>query len=180
VVNVRIIYATNCDLLQRVNSGDFREDLYYRIKVIELYVPPLRERKKDIAWLTNRFIARFLETYPDQYKTLDDAALKLMLEYNWPGNVRELKHTIERAFILAQGENISINELMLDQPGASGQPCRTLKTFLRTQECNHIKDALHNNNWNINQTASELDICRKALWQKMKRLNIQKPTMHTN
>jgi len=177
-IKLRIICATNCDLQQRVSDGEFRQDLYYRIKVIELYVPPLRERRDDICWLTKRFVDTFLELYPTTHKKLNDSAKRLLLDYHWPGNVRELKHTIERAFILTRGHTISAKDLMLDKTLPSRESSNTLKIFLRKQECNRITAALHDNNWNINQTASELDICRKALWEKMKRLNIIKPPIY--
>lgn len=179
-INLRIICATNCDLQQRVSSSEFREDLYYRIKVIELYVPPLRERLDDIPWLTKRFIDAFSELYPATYKKLNDSAKQLLLEYHWPGNVRELKHAIERAFILTRGHIVSAKDLMLERTIPSQETSSSLKTFLRKQECSRITVALHENNWNINQTASELDICRKALWEKMKRLNIHKQSISIN
>ena len=173
-VNVRVICATNTDLQRRVTQGQFREDLYYRIRVIELKVAALRERRADIDWLARRFMAIHSRMNPDAEKTLDDSAQRALLEYPWPGNVRELKHAIERACIMTPGQAISAHDIMPEQTPCSNEPAHTLNAFLRNQERKRIEIVLDQNNWNISQTATELGICRKALWQKMKKLDIHK------
>jgi DNA-binding NtrC family response regulator len=174
-VNVRIICATNTDLKQCVTQSQFREDLYYRIRVIELKVPSLRERPTDILWLAKRFMAIHSRMYPGAEKTLDESAQRALLEYPWPGNVRELKHAIERACIMTSGNVISARDVMLEQTPCSIEPPGTLKEFLRTQERKWIQIALDENHWNIGKTAMALGISRKALWQKTKKLDIHKP-----
>jgi DNA-binding NtrC family response regulator len=171
-VNVRVICATNTDLQRRVTQGQFREDLYYRIRVIELKVAALRERRADIDWLARRFMAIHSRMNPDAEKTLDDSAQRALLEYPWPGNVRELKHAIERACIMTPGQAISAHDIMPEQTPCSNEPAHTLNAFLRNQERKRIEIVLDENNWNIGQTAVALGICRKALWQKMKKLDI--------
>ena len=173
-VNVRVICATNTDLQRRVTLGQFREDLYYRIRVIELKVAALRERLPDIHWLAKRFMANYSRMHPDAEKTLDNSARSALLEYPWPGNVRELKHAIERACIMTPGHTISALDVLPEHTSCSDVSTHTLKTFLRNQERERIKIGLNENNWNIGQTAMTLGICRKALWQKMKKLDIHK------
>ena len=106
-VNLRIICATNCDLRAKVECGEFREDLYYRINVIELNIQPLRRRQNDIHWLANQFLAHHSILYPGKIKKVDEAASQALLEYSWPGNVRELKNIIERACIMTPGSTIA-------------------------------------------------------------------------
>ncbi len=113
-VDVRIIATTNRNLAQMVESGKFREDLYYRLKVIPIYIPPLRERKEDIIPLAEYFIERFSKIYGRKPLKLTPDAEKDLLEYNWPGNVRELENVIERAVILVDGETISKDDLFLE------------------------------------------------------------------
>lgn len=105
-VNVRIIAATNKDLRQAVNEKTFREDLYYRLNVASIYVPPLRERKEDIPFLAAAFIDEFNKSFNKNIKKISDEALELMQNYSWPGNIRELRNTIERAILLASGEEL--------------------------------------------------------------------------
>lgn len=171
-INVRIVCATNTDLKRRVTQRRFREDLYYRIRVIELKIAALRERRTDIHWLASRFMAMHSRMYPDAEKTLDDSAQRALMEYPWPGNVRELKHAIERACILTPGHAISARDIVPEQTPCPNKPAQTLNAFLHSQERKRIEIVLDENNWNIGQTATALGICRKALWQKMKKHEI--------
>ena len=102
-VDVRIIAATNCDLQQMVEDGRFREDLYYRLHVINIYLPPLRERKDDIPLLAQHFLEKYSEENDKPGMELTADALDLMMDYDWPGNVRELENVIERAVVLSSG-----------------------------------------------------------------------------
>ncbi len=110
--DVRIIAATNRQLAQRVSEGEFREDLFHRLNVIPIALPPLRERIEDVPLLTGHFLARFSKRMKKEVKTIDEAALSLLVKYGWPGNVRELENTIERAIALSSGESITTDEIV--------------------------------------------------------------------
>src|SRR6266511_4730960 len=114
-VDVRLIAATNRDLAAMVQSGHFREDLYYRLNVVSIEMPPLRERKDDIVPLANTFIRRFSAELKKKIDGLEPEAQKLLMRYNWPGNIRELENTIERAMLLAEGRSISADDLRLGE-----------------------------------------------------------------
>ena len=173
-VDFRLIAATHHDLKAAVEKGTFREDLYYRINVIQVRVPPLRERRDDILWLARRF----LDTDTDQPKALAPSAERALLDYPWPGNVRELKHLLERARVLSTGPLLTEELLFGDvSPGASVSqtPTDTLGTYLAGHERDYILRALDSQAWQIQETANLLGISRKNLWEKMKRLDIQRP-----
>ena len=121
-VDVRLIAATNRDLSTMVESGTFREDLYYRLNVVMIEMPPLRERKEDIATLAGFFVRRFSGELKKKMDGLDPEALKLLMRYHWPGNIRELENAIERAMLLADGGQIASGDLRLGDTGAVGSP----------------------------------------------------------
>src|SRR5699024_1521928 len=110
-VDLKLVSATNKVLIDQVKSGCFREDLYYRLNVVELYVPPLRHRKDDISLLSEYFINNFTSTYGIENLKLDEASLDLFMAYDWPGNVRQLKNVIERAVVFSEGEDITPDKL---------------------------------------------------------------------
>ncbi|HRH81113.1 MAG TPA: sigma-54 dependent transcriptional regulator [Thiobacillaceae bacterium] len=174
-VDVRLIAATHLDLKALVEQGRFREDLYYRVNVIQLRVPPLRERREDILWLAGRFLEQFANGREGQRKLLAPAAERALLDYPWPGNVRELRHVLERACVLAEGP-ILTPELLFD--GAAGNatppPSDTLGDYLAGRERDYILRALESQSWQIQETANLLGISRKNLWEKMKRLGIER------
>ena len=121
-VDVRLIAATNRNLAQMVSSGQFREDLYYRLNVVSIEMPPLRERKDDIPALAESFIRRFSGELKRKMDGIRPDALKLLLRYNWPGNIRELENAIERAVLLTEGQMIGLDDLRLGEaitPGAA-------------------------------------------------------------
>ncbi len=172
-VNLRIICATNCDLRAMVECGEFREDLYYRINVIELNIQPLRRRQEDILWLAQQFLNIHSELYPDKTKNLNGLAGQSLLEYSWPGNVRELKNTIERTCIMTPGSTIFSQDIFPQQTEtANEEEAKTLKYFLQTRERSYIDVTLRENNWNIMNTATTLGISRKSLWEKMKKYDM--------
>ena len=174
-VDLRIICATNCDLRAKVECGEFREDLYYRINVIELNIQPLRRRQDDIHWLVNQFLDHHSKLYPGKIKKIDGAASQALLEYPWPGNVRELKNIIERACIMTPGSTISVQDIFPQQSTlANEEDNRTLKTFLQSREHTYIDVRLRENDWNIMSTASTLGISRKSLWEKMKKYDMHR------
>src|SRR5205814_897482 len=119
-VDVRLVAATNRDLSAMVATGHFREDLYYRLNVVSIEMPPLRERKDDIVPLANTFIRRFSAELKKKIDGLEPEAQKLLMRYNWPGNIRELENTIERAMLLAEGRAIAAIDLRLGEAPTTG------------------------------------------------------------
>ena len=174
-VRFRLVCATHHDLAQMVREGRFREDLYYRINVIQLSVPPLRDRPEDILWLAEKFINEHGEAYPAEHKRLGPSAREALLAHAWPGNVRELKHTLERACIMAPGTVIEAGDLFPGERTAQAPSNHSLEAHREASERDHIIRALEANGWRMIETARILGISRKTLWQKMKRLDIQRP-----
>lgn len=183
-VQVRIIFATNRHLNEEVRAGRFREDLYYRINVVHLRVPPLHERPEDVPWLAQRFVEEWNREHPSAPRRLGEEAERVLMTHRWPGNVRELRNSIERACLLSEGTTIearfvqpSQNEsLMLSGPdldAGAQSTTATLETYLREQEKQYIRQALAKHDWQIGITADALGISRKNLWERMKRLTIQ-------
>ena len=173
-VSFRLICATHRDLAELVRAGRFREDLYYRINVIQLAVPPLRERPEDILWLAERFIARHAEAYPGEEKRLGPSAREALLAHRWPGNVRELKHAVERACIMGSGPVIEAQDLFPDAPDDLRSGEASLGAMREASEREHIRRALESHGWRMAETADTLGISRKTLWQKMKRMDIRR------
>lgn len=170
-VPARVVCATHQDLGALVRLGRFREDLYYRIKVLELRIPPLRERPEDILWLAERFLDAYGQRFPDERRSLSDSDRELLLRHGWPGNVRELHHALERACIMGQGEGP-----ILDLgPDIWPDPAAGLKAHARTGERAAILSALDANGYVMTATAAALGISRKTLWQKMKLYSIVRP-----
>ncbi|WP_263768276.1 sigma-54-dependent transcriptional regulator [Propionivibrio soli] len=177
-VSIRLVCATHQDLKKMVEEGRFREDLYYRVHVVHLHIPPLHERKEDILWLARRMLDAWAAEHGDR-RNLSHSAEKALFEYPWPGNVRELKHMLERACILS-GEATLTGELIFgDEFGAdevedeSGSEEDSLNEYLQACERRHIEGALHHHQNRIGETAAALKISRKNLWQKMKKLGIR-------
>lgn len=172
-VDFRLIAATHQDLRALVENGGFREDLYYRINVIQIRVPPLRERREDILWLAAHFLERQAGETPR--KLLTPAAERVLLDHAWPGNVRELKHMLERACVLAE-ETLLTPESLMDElaGGAIETPSDTLGDYLSGHERDYILRALASQNWQIQETANLLGISRKNLWEKMRKLDIHR------
>jgi DNA-binding NtrC family response regulator len=172
-VPARVVCATHQDLGALVQQGRFREDLYYRIKVLELRIPPLRERPEDVLWLAERFLAAHSQRFPDERRTLSAADRDRLLRHAWPGNVRELHHALERACIMGQGETLAL-ELGPD-PLAGLDLAEGLKAHARSGERAAILSVLAANGYGMIATAAALGISRKTLWQKMKRYGIARP-----
>ena len=173
-VNIRLICATHQDLKQMVEIGTFREDLYYRIHVIHLSIPPLRERKEDILWLTEGMLEDWNAQHGDPRK-LTRSAEQALLNYPWPGNVRELKHCLERACILSQQTELTAELLFDDLPAPQQESSLTeesLSEYIHDCERKYICNCLRNHNGHIAETATSLGISRKNLWEKMKKLGI--------
>ncbi|MCP9448355.1 MAG: sigma-54 dependent transcriptional regulator [Nitrospira sp.] len=171
-VDVRIIAATNLNLADEVKNKRFREDLYYRLNVIELKLPPLRERREDIPLLVDAFLKKCAETGGKPVKGISEAALAMLMDYAWPGNVRELENVIERAVTLSRGEKISPDDLPPAVQGARGDR-RVLDEAaekslpLHEVEKEYIKKILEKTGGNKYQAAHVLGIDRKTLYRKL-------------
>ncbi len=174
-VDIRIIAATNADLMQRVKEGRFREDLYYRLNVIEIRMPALRERRDDIPVLIKHYLAISAKEAEKCAKDIDYEAMQALLAYDWPGNIRELRNTIERATVLADGEMITIHDLpdkfrTLDIEGVSTS---SLRQALDEFEREYIRRSMTENKGNKETTASTLGIDLATLYRKLKKLRIE-------
>jgi DNA-binding NtrC family response regulator len=178
-VDVRVILATNEDLAQLVAQGRFRQDLYYRVNVINVELPPLRTRTSDIPLLAHSFLEQVREDARREVTGFADDALLALERYHWPGNVRELQNVVERAVLLGKDSVIRFVDLPTDVRGTSnvmvsapvGQ--QTLKEALEGPERQIIREVLESNNWNRNATADQLGINRTTLYKKMKRLGLE-------
>jgi transcriptional regulator with PAS, ATPase and Fis domain len=185
-VNVRMILATNQDLEELVKKGQFREDLYYRINVISVTQPPLRERLGDIPMLIEHYLHHFNEQTGKQVTGFDETAMQLLRRYSWPGNVRELVNVVERSVVLARGKVVSAADLpecvRRDENSVQAyavQSAGGLKTALAVPEKQIILDALEANGWNRQNTARTLGINRTTLYKKMKKYDIEFETSVT-
>lgn len=174
-VRIQLICATHRNLAQMVRKGLFREDLYYRINVIQLTVPPLRERPEDILWLAERFITQYGDANPAEQHRLGTSAHNALLAYSWPGNVRELKHTVERACIMTPGATLEGIDLFPESSIVQPPSDNSLGAIREASERDHILRALEAHGWRMAETAKTLRISRKTLWQKMKRMDIHRP-----
>lgn len=174
-IDTRIIVATNQDLEARVGDGGFREDLFYRINVVHLDLPPLSERREDILWLAQRFLAECTRHQNRQPMCFDAEAEQFLLEHDWPGNVRELRHALERACIFADGEYLRVEHFCADCFSSleSKTSEQSLGDYISACERRYIKSTLKANDGRIGVTADTLGISRKSLWAKMKRLCIR-------
>jgi DNA-binding NtrC family response regulator len=174
-VDVRIIAATNADLMQRVKEGRFREDLYYRLNVIEIHMPSLRERRDDIPVLIKHFMEVFAKEAGKTIKDIDYEAMQALLAYDWPGNIRELRNTIERATVLADGDVITMHDLTdkfrtLDIEGVSTS---SLRQALDTFERDYIRRSLTESKGNKEAAAGKLGVDLATLYRKLKKLRIE-------
>jgi DNA-binding NtrC family response regulator len=179
-VDTRVILATNENLAKAVSEGRFRQDLFYRVNVINIELPSLRDRLADIPMLAQHFLNRTCEEAGKAMHGFTDDAIRVMQRYVWPGNVRELQNVVERAVLLGRGSKVTVEDL----PGTvtAGQSMsiepltgRALKEALEAPERAIILEALQKNDWNRNATADALGINRTTLYKKMKRLGLDKP-----
>jgi transcriptional regulator with GAF, ATPase, and Fis domain len=182
-VDVRLIAATNRDLPTMVDAGAFREDLFYRLNVVTIEMPPLRERKDDIAALADFFINRFSGELKKKIDGLSAEALKLLMRYHWPGNIRELENAIERAMLLADGHQISTDDLRLGETGTMGAPrdaqsvIKIPPTGIALEEIERMAliEALKMSNWVQKDAAELLAISPRVMNYKIKTLGIDFP-----
>jgi two-component system nitrogen regulation response regulator NtrX len=177
---VRVLAATNKDLEAEIRAGRFREDLYFRLNVIPIYVPPLRERAEDIPLLVEHFVADFAVEYGRPAKTVTAGAMARLRSYRWPGNVRELRNVIERAVIMAPGDEISDRDLAFLANDALAEklaedavvPAVPLYTARDQFEREYILRELTQQHGNISRTAEALGVERSNLYRKMRSFGI--------
>jgi transcriptional regulator with GAF, ATPase, and Fis domain len=173
-IDLRVLAATNKDLEAEVRSGSFREDLYYRLAVVTVQVPALRERPEDIAALATTFLGRLAEQSSAPAPELSRAALRLLMHYRWPGNVRQLENVLAKAFYLSDRTLIDVADVELPRRLRSPSRARDRRSFER-DEARRILDALHQHRWNVSAVARSLGIPRNTLYRKLRKLQIQRP-----
>jgi DNA-binding NtrC family response regulator len=178
-VDIRMIAATNRDLRAALEEGTFREDLYYRLNVVPIDIPPLREHKEDIPDLVNHFLARFAADSEKEIEGITTAALDALMEYHWPGNVRQLENSVERAVALSRGRVIDEKDIHLDtRQSKSGSAATSANQFLpegmtlEQWEDNMIREALRRANGNKSQAARLLGLSRNALRYRLGKLGV--------
>lgn len=170
-VDVRVITCTNQNMIEKVRQGEFREDLYYRIKVVELIMPSLRERKEDLPLLVDHFMRRYERKFNINIPGISDEVMRIFMDYSWPGNVRELEHNIERAAILCHGKMISIEHISPELQGFRAEK-KVLQPELGANKSAVIMDALNQTDWNKAKAARLLGISRNTLYRKINKLGI--------
>jgi two-component system response regulator HydG len=167
-VDVRILAATSRNLLDEIREGRFREDLFYRLCVVPVVLPPLRQRREDIPPLAEHFLRKHGDCRRERVRGFTQEAMAVLQKHDWPGNVRELENAIERAIVLAQGDMIGLADLLyygpLTKPGAAGAGATSLTAI----EKEHIAKVLRRHGGNRTAAAKALEIDRKTLWRKMR------------
>jgi transcriptional regulator with PAS, ATPase and Fis domain len=183
-VDVRVIAATNVDLAKAVQDGVFRLDLYYRLNIINIMIPALRERKEDIVDLATFFVKRYREAFKKDVAFLPDSIISRLLMHDWPGNVRELENVIQRAILMCKNSVITENELIFDTKASSSstsdyliQVCqqfgkKSLKDIIADFEKEIIVNCLQKNEGNVHVAANELRVGKTGLYDKMKRFGL--------
>jgi DNA-binding NtrC family response regulator len=169
-VDVRVVSATNIDLQAACASGQFREDLLFRINTVEIHVPPLRERREDIPALAAHFLKRYASRYRRDINGLDASAIQAMAQYAWPGNVRELEHTLERAVLMCRGREIQASDLGLSLQRPQSPNLEELS--LEAVEALLIRKALARFQGNVSQAADALGLSRGALYRRMEKYGL--------
>lgn len=170
-VDIRVLSATHRNLEEAIRDGSFREDLYYRLNVVTINVPPLRDRKEDIPLLANHFLQKFTLANAKKVEGTSGEAMEILIHYDWPGNIRELENVIERAVVVCKTDEIVPGDLSeVIKNGSRETEPRTLNE----SEKQHISRILSKNNWNIKKSAEELGIDRATLYNKIKKYKIEK------
>ena len=166
----RVICATNRNLKKLVEEGTFREDLYYRLNVVNITIPPLRERREDIPMLVQHFIKKYCTSMSRDLISIDPAALKRIEEYDFPGNVRELENMIERAIVVGNGKEIRLKDLPFEKDIITDS-----NDSLSELEKKYVQQTLNKYNWNISRSAKALKIDRVTLYNKIKKYQLKSP-----
>jgi DNA-binding NtrC family response regulator len=171
-VDFRTIAATNRDLMAAVREGRFREDLFWRLNVVNIHIPPLRERPEDVPVLAEHFLARFTQAMNRKPMRFSTAALDALAAYPWPGNVRELQNAIERAVVVGHGETVEPKDLPLH---VTSTPAGPGPGSLAEAEKAHVQSVLDSTGWNITRAARILDVDRVTLYNKIRKYDLKKP-----
>lgn len=182
-VDVRIIAASNKDLVKEMEKGTFREDLFYRLEVVEIHIPPLRQRREDIPDLVRAFLEDYALENGTKTKTIEEEALDYLQSLPWPGNVRELRNAIERLAILSSGEAITLDDLraFVQPPGRRPQAeegeereYASFQVFKEGAEQEFLRKKLEENDWNVSETARKLGMQRSNLYKKMEKYGLRR------
>ena len=171
-VDTRIVAATNKDIDEMVKKNEFRSDLYYRLNVLPLFIPPLRQRLDDIPELARYFLSKYAAANRKKFQGFSESAVQAMLAYSWPGNVRELENCVERACITATGKWIRKNDLFRQKEKEPEKGSQNLKTAINVFKVNYIRKVLEDFKWNQTEAAKALDIQRTYLSRLIRELNI--------
>ena len=174
-VDVRLVAATNRDLTDMMKQGDFRTDLYYRLNVFPIRIPPLRERREDIPLLVEYFMEKFARRMGKRIETVPKATMQKLVDWPWPGNVRELQNMIERGVILSRGFVLEIPLTELDQSAVPTRHDNNGASTLEAFEREHILDALRDTGWVVAGAAERLGLNRSTLNARMRKLEIRRP-----
>jgi two-component system, NtrC family, response regulator len=172
-INTRVIAATNADLKKNMAAGTFREDLFYRLAVVQIILPPLHERENDVRLLAQFFLKRFADQVNKPGLAFNQEAFRVLDKHSWPGNVRELENCIRRAVIMAEGRRVTAKDLELS-PSATGTPAATLKTAREAVERQMVQQALRKHGGKIAPAAVELGLSRPTLYELMEKLGISR------
>jgi transcriptional regulator with PAS, ATPase and Fis domain len=173
-VDIRFITATNKDISREVRNGGFREDLYYRINVVTLRLPPLRERKEDIPVLAKHFLDKYSHEIGKDVRHIDDTTLKIMLDYPWPGNVRELQNIMERAILITDSNTVFPEHLPEGIKATAGFSAVALERALSIEDYTKEFILKYQYSYGEQKLSEMLGITRKALWEKRKRWGLAK------
>ncbi len=177
-VDVRILAATNKNLLEQVKAGQFREDLFYRLNVIPIQLPPMRERQNDIPLLARHFLRTFAERQKKDLRAFSSDAMRILLNHRWTGNVRELENTIEHAVVLAKGNVVEAVDLPPLVTGPAAQTSSAPSKTITDTEARLLREVLEECNWNKTEAALRLGISRSTLYEKIKKYQLNPPTVH--
>jgi transcriptional regulator with PAS, ATPase and Fis domain len=174
-IDVRLVSATNRNLEEAISEGTFREDLYYRMNVVTINIPPLRERKEDIPLLANYFFHKFTIANAKKIEGISGEAMEMLIGYSWPGNIRELENVIERSVVVCKTNEITPGDLSENvREGIIETKAETDPRTLNDSERKQIIKILKENDWNISKSAKELGIDRATLYNKIKKYKIEK------
>jgi transcriptional regulator with PAS, ATPase and Fis domain len=171
-LDIRLICATNINLIQAVNEDRFRQDLLYRINTVEINVPPLREREKDISYLIGHFLKVYSKKYQKTKLKIEEKEMLDLINYPWPGNVRELQHAVERAVILSESSTLKSTDFILSSKNYVYPDQKEQSLDMRSVEKKAIQKALYKTNSNLTLAAKELGMGRTTLYRKMKKYNL--------
>jgi len=169
-VDVRVLSATNVDLQTVIASGQFREDLLYRLNTVEIKLPPLRDRRADIPLLGAHFLEAHAQKYRREFEGFDRSAMQAMLAHRWPGNVRELQHVIERAVLMSAGDKIRVEDLGLETRQSASSSLEEMS--LEDAERTLIQSALARHDGNVSRAAESLGLSRSALYRRLNRYGL--------